>query len=176
VSEDILFLKYLLTFNGRHPKPAVLLLDTIFARRISANQSGHASEQGAPCPQLVLASATLRNHLKEYALIEKGWLRKDRTTKVIGSGLIGEFPAGEDHEEATLRELGGTGITHCALVISKNEGVRNISGAVRALEVDVNYQEAEAEEKELTLPDVLSSAPDAVIDEDEDILEGTRSS
>lgn len=149
------------------------MLDAIFARRISANRSGNTSERDVSCPQLVLASATLRNHLKEHALTEKHWLRKDKMTRLTGCGFVADSPLEEGYEESNLRDLGGTGITHCALIVSKDGGIMNISSAIRTPELDSNRHDTEEKEKSQALPDAVSSASDAVVDVHEDLPEAT---
>lgn len=117
------------TIHSSHIKPTVQILDSIFATRIAANRSSPSGEE-LPGPQLILASATLRNHLRHYAYIEKGWLRRGEVVRVTGQGLVVDFPSDEDVESTPLADLGGTGITHCALVVSADGSIRNLDGAI----------------------------------------------
>lgn len=112
----------------RHPSPTKQLLDAIFAVRVQAKQSIVWDEDGEPprrsgplsSTQLILSSATLRNHLKLYVRAN-GWLGSHKD--VTGSGSPTEVLDNE------IDGLGGSGIQHYALVVSADGDIVNIEGA-----------------------------------------------
>jgi superfamily II DNA/RNA helicase len=72
----------------RHPKETKKFLDFIYSKRKKWNERRYSSEQseleeGMKVPQLILSSATLRAHLKDYFFTECGWLDKDNLVKII---------------------------------------------------------------------------------------------
>ncbi|PFH54772.1 hypothetical protein AMATHDRAFT_306 [Amanita thiersii Skay4041] len=96
-------------------------------------------------PQLVLSSATLRSHLRNYLYEESGWLNKANTLKVKGAhkSSSSNFPGAGDHEilgGAKTSTPNGHGIiTHSILVVS-DKSVVNVKGAVAVETVDPNVE------------------------------------
>jgi len=124
-----------------HPGPTRHLLNTIYSRRIEVNQrrndeagweiekrrSGLPSDtMMPPSPQLVVSSATLRTHLRDYLYNESGWLDRDRVVKISGSG---NRPAEMVRRGDGAKEVDNASIMHSVLLVSENR-VRNIPGAV----------------------------------------------
>jgi len=68
-----------------HPGPTREILDMIYgrwkARRREAEEDGELEENRA---QLILTSATLRVHLKDYLFEESGWLDRYNLVKIMG--------------------------------------------------------------------------------------------
>jgi hypothetical protein len=140
----------------RHPSATRQLLDLIYEPRVKANledTSGIRSKKRSRLPQLVMSSATLRNHLKLYLFNESGWLRKGKVQKFVGSrtppkypnesksvGVASDLedPEGESDRKAgsevdeTQHDVGRDRVTHCVLVVSKNGDIKNIDGAIHA--------------------------------------------
>ncbi|KAF5323352.1 hypothetical protein D9611_005800 [Ephemerocybe angulata] len=124
-----------------HPGPTRQLLDVIYDSRKEVNEkridepgmeiakrrSGLSSANSMPpSPQLVLSSATLRTHLKNFVYDESGWLDKDNVAKVSGratKAVEGERVRGPEKEAVNAS------IQHSVLLVS-DERVRNIPGAV----------------------------------------------
>src|SRR5262245_39672657 len=96
----------------------------ILSARTGANQpiSTVKDEGSDASPQLIISSATLRNHLKKYVMVEKGWIRSNRMVRVSGTGL--EFDPVEDGERDKK------GVTHSALVIMNDGRVRDMYSAI----------------------------------------------
>lgn len=124
-----------------HPGTTRQLLDVIYARRkevnarrqdepgleIARRRSGvPSSTPMPPSPQLVVSSATLRTHLRNYLYDESGWLDKDNVVKISGTGakpaeeVQANTGAGKEGENASVE--------HSVLLVSEQR-VRNIPGA-----------------------------------------------
>ena len=86
-------------------------------------------------PQLVLSSATLRAHLKDYLFYESGWLNGFNLVKISGP--------------AEKKSLGAGKVEHSILVVS-DTGAKNVEGAVegQSAEGKESFQEAEEEAEE----------------------------
>ncbi|KAJ2919242.1 hypothetical protein MD484_g1123, partial [Candolleomyces efflorescens] len=124
-----------------HPGTTRQLLDVIYARRkevnarrqdepgleIARRRSGLPSSRPMPpSPQLVVSSATLRTHLRNYLYDESGWLDKDNVVKISGTGTK---PAGDvQAKDGTGKEDGNAPVEHSVLLVSEQR-VRNIPGA-----------------------------------------------
>lgn len=133
-----------------HPGPTREILDVIYARRKELWENQYDPEEDdegrynsveewrndveaeEEIPQLVMSSATLRVHLKDYLFGESGWLNGYNLVKI--NGVI----PGAAHEEEK-KKMGKT--EHSILVVS-DTGVRNVDGAVERLS-----EEREAEEE-----------------------------
>jgi hypothetical protein len=128
----------------RHPGATRQLLNEIYGSQIQVNSKAYDEpayqpwrkdmQPPADTPQLILSSATLRNHLKIYLYGESGWLKKDRIVKVVGPPLSKrdrQTLRGVDHGDES-DGLGRTEISHCALVVSRTGDVKNIEGASSA--------------------------------------------
>jgi hypothetical protein len=128
-----------------HPGATRQLLDMIYARRKEVNErrrdepgaelmkrrSGQPSENDMPpSPQLVLSSATLRTHLRNYVYDESGWLDKDNVVKISGTGVK---PADVESSVDTApgEAANVSTVQHSVLLVSE-ERVRNIPNAVPA--------------------------------------------
>jgi hypothetical protein len=127
-----------------HPGATRQLLDVIYAGRKEVNErrrdepgaemmkrrGGQPSENHMPpSPQLVLSSATLRTHLRNYVYDESGWLDKDSVVKISGTGVK---PADVEASNATpIEAANASTIQHSVLLVS-DERVRNIPGAAVA--------------------------------------------
>ena len=109
----------------KHPGPTREILDIVYARRkeLWEEQQGYND-----VPQLILSSATLRAHLKDYLFYESGWLNGLNLVKIGG-------PA----EKKMLR------IEHSILVVSDTgvaEGARIAEGKERVREAEEEAEEA----------------------------------
>jgi superfamily II DNA/RNA helicase len=127
-----------------HPGPTREILDMIYARRKELWENQYDPEEDdegrynsveewrndveaeEEIPQLVMSSATLRVHLKDYLFGESGWLNGYNLVKI--KGVIPGAAQGENGEET--KRIGKT--EHSILVVS-DTGVRNVDGAVERL-------------------------------------------
>lgn len=135
---------------NRHPGPTRLLLNQIYSAS-SSRRSTHqmAQMQGLggednrrddtkQHPQLVVLSATLRNHLKRFLIADSGWFTKEpgKLVRITGDASA-HYPrnllnsSAEDHASFAI---GGTGVQHHVLVVSEDGDVTNIKGAAKAPE------------------------------------------
>ncbi len=132
---------------NRHPGPTRLLLNHIYsasnARRKPYQMSqmqglkgeDHRRDDSQHKPQLIMMSATLRNHLKRFLLADSGWFTRDpgMFVRITGDASV-HYPkdlknsSAEDH--ATFA-LGGHGIQHHVLVVSDKGSIANIEGAAK---------------------------------------------
>ncbi|RDX50433.1 P-loop containing nucleoside triphosphate hydrolase protein [Lentinus brumalis] len=132
---------------NRHPGPTRLLLNHIYsasnARRKPYQMSqmqglkgeDHRRDDSQQKPQLIMMSATLRNHLKRFLLADSGWFTRDpgMFVRITGDASV-HYPkdlknsSAEDH--ATFA-LGGHGIQHHVLVVSDTGSIANIEGAAK---------------------------------------------
>ncbi|KAJ2921552.1 hypothetical protein H1R20_g15544, partial [Candolleomyces eurysporus] len=124
-----------------HPGSTRQLLDVIYARRrevnarrqdepgleIARRRNGQPnSTPMPPSPQLVVSSATLRTHLRNYLYEESGWLDKDNVVKISGTGAK---PAEEvQANDGTRKEGQNASVEHSVLLVSEQR-VRNIPGS-----------------------------------------------
>ncbi|KAM5530705.1 hypothetical protein V8D89_015629 [Ganoderma adspersum] len=133
----------------RHPGPTRLLLNHIYSTkeanpkdrprwktpRIDDRRRDNTLHNA---PQLVMMSATLRNHLKGYLLGDSGWFTKQSGNLVRITGdpsshhrkeVEGSSASFEDQADMTV---GGTDVQHHVLVVSEGGGIANIKGAANA--------------------------------------------
>lgn len=137
-----------------HPGPTREILDKIYARRKelwenqydpeedeegrynSVEEWRNSVEAEEEIPQLVMSSATLRVHLKDYLFGESGWLNGYNLVKI--NGVIPGAAQGEEKKKSGKTE-------HSILVVS-DTGVRNVDGAVERLSEECEMgREAEGE-------------------------------
>jgi len=169
----------------RHPSATRQLLDIIYGPRVKAG-SNDRNELGAKkhtmprLPQLIMSSATLRNHLKIYLFNESGWLRKERLQKVVGlptflqqnlrrrgTEVRGDIAAEADWEsrpEAVNEKRDGVGrirISHFVLVVSGNGDTKNIDGATRREDVDNAADVVVKEDRKAITPETVFEAQEA---------------
>lgn len=138
-----------------HPGVTRELLDTIYTRRKEMNEqrrdepgvtqhrrrSAAVAEDGT-APQLIVSSATLRSHLRNYLFEESGWLNRDHLVKVKGPTKKVEKKMAE--VETAHDGLGGTNILHSVLVVS-DTGIENIEGAIPAKMSETGNRKADPE-------------------------------
>ncbi|EFI28664.1 hypothetical protein CC1G_13690 [Coprinopsis cinerea okayama7 len=107
---------------ARHPGPTKELLNIIYRPRMEWNEAedDDAGHLPPPCPQLILSSATLRTHLRNYVYEESGWLDRQNVVKIYGT------PGKKEASDHLQR-----GLLHSVLLVSAH-GVRNVEGAVVA--------------------------------------------
>lgn len=145
----------------RHPSATRQILDIIYAGRVKEHRDerlNYNSEKRnnaipAKCPQLVMTSATLRNHLKLYLYNESGWLKKDALKKVVGVDARRRSP-----NPIVEIDSDGTPIKafqHCVLTVSDDGDIRNILGAKPTPETGSGEGEA------ITPEALFSSEPEA---------------
>ncbi|KAF8167792.1 P-loop containing nucleoside triphosphate hydrolase protein [Crassisporium funariophilum] len=161
-----------------HPGPTREFLDIVFAKRKALNERRYGSEESnseygvkearsnsaapgtdeAKIPQLILSSATLRVHLKDYLFEESGWLNKDNLVKIFTEKKPRKDLTPVD-KAAKVKEAAGTSseadgkkkemILHSVLVVSDTE-IKNVDGARPAPSTTSDefalLDEAEAEE------------------------------
>ncbi|KAI0673432.1 P-loop containing nucleoside triphosphate hydrolase protein [Trametes maxima] len=132
---------------ARHPGPTRLLLDHIYSatktqendtrarpKQISRGlRSGQQADDARP--QLVMMSATLRNHLRRFLLADSGWLSSEsgKLVRITGEVSPHNPKSGQvSSEDGAADTVGGTGIQHHVIVVSEGGNIANISGAVDA--------------------------------------------
>ncbi|KAK7468784.1 hypothetical protein VKT23_003285 [Stygiomarasmius scandens] len=123
-----------------HPGPTRRLLTSIYGEQRQWPNSENEDEGAFHTPQLIVASATMRRHLKYYFFSETGLLNKD-TVKVRGSvmGL-------SSNEDMGLHR----NITHYVLVAS-HDSIKNTSAAVaEVVEDDAAADVSSVEQEEVT--------------------------
>lgn len=150
---------------NRHPGPTRLLLDHIY----SATNQGPYREQQADVgrPQLVLMSATLRNHLRRFLLTDSGWFDTESGKLVRITGEVSPHnprkePAAVSEDSAT-ETVGGMNVQHHVIVVSEDGDIANIAGAVDAPVASSEESQAETSSDtplELPPPPESSQAPD----------------
>lgn len=129
-----------------HPGVTRQLLDIIFARRKELNerrrdepglfqQRRRANILDGPMrqlgtPQLILSSATIRTHLKNYLFDESGWLDKDNVLKVAGNKVKRN---GRLSSASHQNDDGAKATQHSVILVSEHD-IRNISGAMPPIE------------------------------------------
>ncbi|KAG7099122.1 hypothetical protein E1B28_000995 [Marasmius oreades] len=123
---------------ARHPGPTRQLLDIIYSKRkrFTAKNREEFVDEPYQTPQLILSSATIRRHLKEYFFGESGIVKGD-VVKVRGTVLPLHV------KEMLATSVLHTDISHHVLVVS-DKTIENLAGA------------AEAPDRE----DVLKPSPD----------------
>lgn len=125
-----------------HPGVTRQLLDIIFARRKELNKRRRdepglfqqrrranildGSIQRLGTPQLILSSATLRTHLKNYLFDESGWLDKDNVLKVAGNKVKRN---GRLSSVSHQNDDGAKATQHSVILVSEH-GIRNVSDAI----------------------------------------------
>jgi hypothetical protein len=165
----------------RHLSPTRQLLDTIYASRVNASTDSAEDDRSrrevhlSHSPQLIMSSATLRNHLKVYLFNESGWLRKERLQKVVGSrndqqggsfkaaklrGVREMLPGTETGAKAQHTDQDGTGISHYVLVVSGSGDIANIEGATRAEAPENSEEIVSTEDSQTITPATLFNSPE----------------
>ncbi|KAF9270136.1 P-loop containing nucleoside triphosphate hydrolase protein [Marasmius fiardii PR-910] len=131
---------------ARHPGPTRQILDIIYNRRkrFTAKNREEFVDEPYQTPQLILSSATIRRHLKEYFFGESGII-KGNVVKVRGTILPLHV------KEMLATSALHTDISHHVLVVSDNN-IENLPGAV----------EVSDEEEESTLTPRLSAGEEPV--------------
>ena len=136
----------------KHPGPTRLLLNHIYStenyRRKDSYQmfqmhnprgEDHRRDDSRGAPQLVMMSATLRNHLKRFLLADSGWFTKEPGMLVrITGDASAHYPKGLKNpigaEDRAAFSVGGTGLQHHVLVVTEDGSVANIHGATDVAE------------------------------------------
>ncbi|KAH9846810.1 P-loop containing nucleoside triphosphate hydrolase protein [Lenzites betulinus] len=123
---------------NRHPGPTRLLLDRIYSRPAPTpvDSRPHGRQLENARPQLVMMSATLRNHLRRFLLADSGWFDNSSGKLVRITGEVSphnpQKEQGTQPEESAERTIGGTNVQHHVLVVSEDGDITNIAGAVDA--------------------------------------------
>ncbi|KAJ8482906.1 hypothetical protein ONZ51_g5037 [Trametes cubensis] len=125
---------------SQHPGPTRLLLNHIYSS--ASERMEKASHQGKNTkrepentrPQLVMMSATLRNHLRKFLLADSGWFTKEsgKLVRITGEVSPHDPKAPQATEDVAEGTVGGTGIEHHVLVVSKHGDIMNIESAVES--------------------------------------------
>ncbi|KAF8807699.1 P-loop containing nucleoside triphosphate hydrolase protein [Phlegmacium glaucopus] len=126
---------------ARHPGPTRQLLDAVYSKRKEWNERRYSSERSEwegegvvgkewkKTPQLILSSATLRAHLKNYLFEESGWLNKDNLVKIFRD----QYDQGRKKKEVKKSAAGHSGkqgsVLHSVLVVPEEGETRNVIGA-----------------------------------------------
>ena len=163
----------------RHPGPTRLVLNHIYSTkevnpkdrprwktpRIDDRRRDDALHNA---PQLVMMSATLRNHLKGYLLGDSGWFTKQSGNLVRITGDPSshhrkevEGSSGSFEDQASMT-VGGTDVQHHVLVVSEGGGIANIKGAANATVASEHSSPStpvREEPTELSPPSELAQAP-----------------
>jgi hypothetical protein len=131
--------------HERHPSVAGLIVDAILAAQAPKRTFAHKGKQTwqgssaderrstRPPLQLVLSSATLRNHLRRHLTSREGWLTRGTQGTAWINGTSGAPTTTSALSTSTDNDagvLGGTGILHSVLVVTPDGTVSNIEGAV----------------------------------------------
>ncbi|OSC99493.1 P-loop containing nucleoside triphosphate hydrolase protein [Trametes coccinea BRFM310] len=129
----------------RHPGPTRLLLNHIYettnVRRKDTYQmkrernptgEAHRRDPSDEAPQLVMMSATLRNHLRRFLLADSGWFTKAKGKLVRITGEVSPHdPKRKQFEEdAAADAVGGTDIQHHIIVVSHDGNISNVEDTV----------------------------------------------
>ncbi|KAI0331976.1 hypothetical protein GY45DRAFT_1321530 [Cubamyces sp. BRFM 1775] len=126
---------------AQHPGPTRLLLSHIYSsaserlEKASAHQGKNSKrEPESTRPQLVMMSATLRNHLRKFLLADSGWFTKEsgKLVRITGEVSPHDPKKPQATEDVAQETVGGTGVEHHVLVVSKHGDVTNIEGAIEA--------------------------------------------
>jgi len=165
----------------RHPSATRQLLDAIYASRVKASKdySGddsrpHRNVTMSHLPQLIMSSATLRNHLKTYLFNESGWLRRDKLKKVVGSRndqpdgtftairLRGDRKTEDDTESEEVQNVNQSGaeISHYVLVLSGSGDIVNIEGTTPAEAHENSEEIVSTEDGQAITPVTLFYSPE----------------
>ena len=102
----------------RHPSPTRQILDAIYRGESALSSSAVSTRR----PQLVMMSATLNKHHRQWLQVESGWFESNGQNVV---GVYGTSPADARKAVATSKT-----IVHHAIVISPAGEVANIEGTV----------------------------------------------
>ena len=129
----------------RHPGPTRLLLNYIYSTRDENPKDrprwkrpriDDRRRDGTlrKAPQLIMMSATLRNHLKGYLLGDSGWFTKEsgdlvRITGDPSSHHHNEIKGAASFEDQADTTVGGTDVQHHVLVVSERGVIANMQGA-----------------------------------------------
>lgn len=152
---------------NRHPGPTRLLLDHIYS---GANQGPYREQKASAArPQLVLMSATLRNHLRRFLLTDSGWFNTESGKLVRITGEVSPHNPRKEHaatfgaEDSAAETVGGKNVQHHVIVVSEDGDIANIVGAVDAPAVSSEESQVEtSSDTPLELPPLpeSSQAPD----------------
>lgn len=144
----------------RHPSPTRQILDYIYAPVRETPKEENRKKQSSiltgppfhPRPQLILSSATLRANFRN-SVMREGWL-----TPTYGE-LVKVGPSSLTLSDAgAVATLGGTAIQHCALVVTDDGSITNISGAIERITTDADTSSsADTTEDESTSVSALLS-------------------
>ena len=163
----------------RHPGATRQLLDVIYASRVTSSQgvadhapSSRSQWKTSNLPQLIVSSATLRNHLKLWLYNESGWLNKDKVQKVMCSRndqsrgrannpAEGVLRGDKRGNESGIEAQGGNGVTHHMLVVSGSGNAANIEGAVREDEPGNSEEIVSTEDKGAITPATVFNSHEA---------------
>ncbi|KAI9060594.1 P-loop containing nucleoside triphosphate hydrolase protein [Trametes sanguinea] len=130
---------------NRHPGPTRLLLNHIYSttnvrrkdtyqmkRERNPTGEAHRREPDEVKPQLIMMSATLRNHLRRFLLADSGWFTKAKGKLVRITGEVSPHdPKRKQFEEdAAVDTVGGTDIQHHVIVVSEDGDMTNVEGAL----------------------------------------------
>ncbi len=153
-----------------HPGPTREVLDIIYARRKELWENPYSPQEDVEqrynsveewrndveaeeeIPQLILSSATLRVHLKDYLFEEIGWLNGFNLVKIVAENGVPRVEGGglvsEADEGAEKKKFKRGNIEHSILVVS-DTGVENVEGAIEGQPEETNeIREAEEEAEE----------------------------
>lgn len=145
---------------SRHPGPTRELLDIVYSKRKEWNARRYSSERSEweeeermvgkeweKTPQLILSSATLRAHLKNYLFEESGWLNKDNLVKIFSDSQREKRQVAGRHSEPTDKQ---GSVLHSVLVVSEEGDIKNVAGARAVPEMKwTNGEEVEGREAEV---------------------------
>jgi len=154
-----------------HPGPTREILDIIYARRKELWENPYSPQEDVEqrynsveewrndveaeeeIPQLILSSATLRVHLKDYLFEESGWLNGFNLVKIVAENGVPRVEEGglvseEADEGGEKKKKKRENIEHSILVVS-DTGVENVEGAIEGRSEETEeIQEAEEEAEE----------------------------
>lgn len=124
---------YLQNRIAKHPGVTRELLDVIYRPRKTLEDT--------ECPQLVLSSATLSLHLKDYLLEKSGWLNAASLITIRGRNVSPKAPSdvqGTGKLRASIRS-----ISHSILVVSEGS-IKNIFAATESKGASISIQAPKA--------------------------------
>lgn len=141
---------------AQHPGLTRQFLDVVYSKRKEWNERRYSSERSEreeeeetvgrewkKTPQLILSSATLRAHLKNYLFEESGWLNKDNLVKIFRDDERKKNKEKEAEKTGQSEPTGRQGtVLHSVLVVSEGE-TKNVAGARVVPELKWTKEEAE---------------------------------
>lgn len=146
----------------KHPGVTRELLDIIYERRRRLSGSDDLVNESYHTPQLILSSATLSMHLKQYLSSESDWLNEGNVVAVRGRRASIKAPSDGIGSERLSRQ-GGDQIHHSILIVSDDE-IKNIATAVPETVSPVNTSTQDTKPTQAIVESVAAAEPETDIE------------